>query len=241
MKSVCLLVFLCLALAGEAAAGKVAKVDLTAYLDGDPVVGDFRVYDRSDGQTLESEITDVTELKNSTRYMFQSTEAGVVQNGISEVVHGKEFRIGSEFLSSDLAFVIGKPKKIESFFFVPGVPQKAKIGFTAFFQGRRAGKVTLSVATTFVGFESAVPDAVVPAGTAQPQIVHLHRDETRTIRSGGNVFQTISTSETWIDPQLGTLRFDYSSQSFENGSPSSTFGPFTYTFSHGQHNGVPYP
>jgi hypothetical protein len=228
-------------LAGPALAGKVAKVDLTHYLDGHPVVGDFRIYDRDDGQTLETQVTQVTELKTSTRYELQTTEAGQSENEIDEIVHGKEFRVGSEFLESGVDFVTAKPKRIESFQFAPGVPQKAKIGLSVLVNGERAGKATLVAETTFVGFESAVPGVAAPQGAAAAQIAHLHRDQTLTIKSGHNVFQTISTSDVWIDPSLGSARVERSAQSFENGAQTSTFGPFVYTFSHGQHNGVPYP
>lgn len=234
MKSLSWVGVFCLVLAGEAAAGKVQKVDLTDYLDGHPVVGDFRIYDRDDGETLEIDTTQVTELRKSTRYMVQINEAGDIQTGIDEIVHGKEFRVGSEF-AGDLALVTAKPKKIESFLFAPGVPQKAKIGLTVFFQGSKVGKATLAASTTFVGFESVVPEGT----TATPQIAHMHREETLTIKGGGTVIVQNSVSDSWIDPVLGTLRMQRSVESFQDGSPSSTFGPFVYTFDHGQHDGVP--
>ena len=231
----------CLALATPAVAGKIAKVDLTHYLDGHPVVGDFRVYDRDDGQTLESQVIGVDELAKATLYQVETTEAGVTDDETDEVVHGKELRVGSDIeVESGIDFLT-KPKRIESFQFVPGVPQKAKIGLQVTYQGHHVGKATLAAATTFVGFESSVPGTEAPQGTGTAQIVHLHRDETLTVKIGHDLFQTVSSADSWIDPTHGTQRIERSGQAFHNGVQTSTIGPFVYTFSHGQHNGVPYP
>jgi hypothetical protein len=231
----------CLALAAPAVAAKVAKVDLSQYLDGHPVVGDFRVYDRDDGQTLESRVIEVDELAKSTLVQVETTEAGNTSDETDEIVHGKELRVGSELeLESGIDF-LAKPKRIESFQFVPGVPQKARIGLQVTFQGRHVGNAALAAATTFVGFESSVPGTGAPPATDTPQIVHLHRDETLTVKIGHDVFKTVSSSDRWIDPTHGTQRVERSGQAFKNGVQTSTIGPFVYTFSHGQHDGVPYP
>jgi len=107
-----------------------------------------------------------------------------------------------------------------------------------FYQGHRVGKATVVSATTFVGFEASVSSFTPPPGP-DPQIAHFHRDETVTTKLGPDVFQTVSTSDYWMDPRFGTLIRQRSGQSYKNGTPTTAIGPYVYTFDHGQHDGVP--
>jgi hypothetical protein len=237
-----LVALVCLAPAPAAFAGKVAKVDLTAYLDGDPQVGDFRVYSRDDGGTLRFDVIQSVELKKSTLFAEEATEDGTVETDVSELVHGKEFRMGT-VTTGDITLFLAKPKRIESFRYAPGVPQKFKVGLKVLFQGQRAGKATVAGTSTFVGLEdpNAIP-AFNPAFNASAApLAHFHREETLTIKAGRTVFTAISTSDSWDTLDSGTVREEYFSQSFQDGVPLHTFGPYVYTLDHGQDGGVPYP
>ena len=225
-----------LAAPAPAWAGKVAKVDLTEYLDGDPQVGDFAVYNRSDGATERDDIIQSVELKKSTLYEEQSTEDGTVQTGIEEVVHGKEGRIGTMSVGDNIDLVLAKPKRVESFKYTPSVPQKYKVGFKVVFQGQRAGKATLAGASTFVGFSDTIPGFAPPPEPA----AMFHREETLTVKAGRSVFVITATSDTWDTIEHGTVRREYFSQSFQDGAPLETFGPYVYTLDHGQDGGVPF-
>lgn len=226
-----------LGFAGESTAAKAQKVDLTEYLDGFPQPGDFRVYNRSDGETLRSEVLDLLEHKKSTELLYEVSEAGDVQQEIDEIVHGKEARVGSAFFG-DLAFVIAHPKRIQSFRVVPGRPQKYKIGLKVFYQGERAGKATLAGTSMFVGFELLLDSTLNRRGIWEG--AHLHREQTLTVKVGHSVFKTVSTSDAWITLELGTVRVERVSQSYQDGVFLETFGPFEYTFDHGQYQGVPF-
>jgi hypothetical protein len=228
------------AAAPPAFAGKVAKVDLTPYLDGDAHVGDFRVYDRDDGATVTSEVTEVVELKKSTLLASDYTEDGHVETDFGEIVHGKEFRVGSVLRDSGVSFLVPKPKRVEPFFLAPGVPQKFKIGYSLVLQGRRAGHATRAGTVTFVGFVQEVP-GTNPLGASAHPIAQFHREQTLTVKVGKTVFVTTSTGDSWVTLEYGTVRRTDQAQSFKNGVPTSTFGPFVYTLDHGQFNGTPFP
>jgi hypothetical protein len=221
--------------ARESAAAKVAKVDLTEYLDGFPQVGDFRVYNRNDGETETANLLSVLENKKSTDYETEFNDAGDIEDDFTETVHGKEDRVG-RIVSGDITFVAPHPKRVQSFVLVPGKPQKFKIGMTVFFQGAKAGKATIAGANTFVGLESIS----TPLGDFT-QVAHIHHDQTVTVKVGHSILQAISTSDSWISLELGTVRVDRMSQTYQDGVPQQTFGPFEYTFDHGQYQGVAIP
>ncbi|MFI5317118.1 MAG: hypothetical protein ACHQ6T_15560 [Myxococcota bacterium] len=237
----CLAAALTFGAAAESVAAKVAKVDLTGYLDGSPQIGDFKIYDRSDAKTLESQVIDLVELKKSTEYLYEITEAGNVEREVGETVHGKEARTGSVFFpdaNPPFAFVVAHPKRVQSFFVVPGKPQKFKIGLAVISQGQRFGKAVLAGATTFVGFE---PPPVIPDfNPSQELLAHLHREETLTVKLGGSVFLTVQESDSWISPSLGTVLMTRKGQTYQDGVPGDAIGPYTYTFDNGVYHGVPY-
>ncbi len=222
-------------LADESSAAKVAKVDLTDYLDSFPQVGDFRVYNRSDGETLTGEILDLLEHKKSTEYETEYNDAGELEQDFSEIVHGKEDRVGTA-IAGDVVFAVAHPKRVQSFLVVPGRPQKYKIGLTVFYQGTKAGRATLAGANTFVGFESIS----TPLGDFV-QVAHMHREQTLTVKIGHSVLLAVSTSDSWVTLELGTVFVHRLSQSYEDGVALEAFGPFDYTFDHGQYQGVPVP
>jgi hypothetical protein len=222
-------------LAGESAAATVEKVDLTDYLDAFPEIGDFRVFNRSDGQTLRSELLDLLEHKKSTEYETEYDDAGMLEQDFSEVVHGKEDRVGTA-IAGDVVFAVPHPKRVQSFLVVPGKSQKYKIGMRVFYQGARAGKATLAGANTFVGFESIS----TPLGDFA-QVAHMHREQTLTVKVGHSVLLAVSTSDSWVTLELGTVFVHRLSQSYEDGVALEAFGPFDYTFDHGQYQGFPVP
>jgi len=230
----------CVGLAGESAAAQPAKIDLTDNFDGFPHIGDFRVYNRSDGQTLRTEILDLREHKKSTEYETEYDEAGDLEQDFSETVHGKENRVAS-VISGDVVFATARPKRVQSFLVVLGKPQKFKVGFAVFYQGRRAGKATLAGTSTFVGFEPwMIPplDPYTPPATLQS--AHMHREQTFTIKVGHSVFKSVSTSNAWITLERGTVLIDRVTQSYQDGVLQETIG-FVYAFDHGLYQGVPYP
>src|SRR5262249_4292095 len=126
-------------------------------LDGDPHLGDFRVYDRDDGASVRSEVVQVLEQKKATLFATSFTEDGHVETDVGQLVHGKEFRAGSVLTDQGISFINAKPKRVESFLFAPGVPQKFKVGYSIVFQGHRVGHATFAGTVTFVGFVSEVP------------------------------------------------------------------------------------
>jgi len=242
----CLALVACFS-AAPAFAGKVAKIDLTAYLDGHPQQGDFRVYARDDGASVMAQVLQAVELPKSTVFESQYDEDGQTEVDVNELVHGKEARVGTIALEPDIALVIAKPKKVESFVFVPGKPQKYKLGFKILYQGQKAGKATLAGFTTFVGFVMAVPGAGQVFGDFNPTplgtmpVAQFHREQTLTFKVGKDTFGTSSVSDYWVTLERGTVRREYMAQSFENGVPTSTFGPYVYTLDHGEEAGVPFP
>ncbi|HKC51206.1 MAG TPA: hypothetical protein VKF60_10470 [Myxococcota bacterium] len=229
------LALVCLGQARGSAAATPETVDLTPYLDGFPEIGDFHMFNRSDGQTLRAEILDVREGKKSTGYETEYDEAGDLEQEFSETVHGQEERLGSA-ISGDLVFATRRPKRVQSFVVVPGMPQSFKVGSALFYHGRRAGKATLAGTSTFVGFEPVS----TPLGDFA-EAAHFHREQTFTIKVHHSVFQTISISDSWITVEFGTVFAHREAHSYQDGFPLETFGPFDYTLDHGQYQGVPYP
>jgi hypothetical protein len=221
--------------ARESAAAKVAKVDLTEYLDGFPQVGDFRVYNRSDGETLTSTLLDLVEQKKATDYETEYDDAGDIEDDFTETVHGKEDRIGTIVLGP-VTFVAAHPKRFQTFVFVPGKPQKFKIGMTVFYQGTKAGRATIAGANTFVGFEPIS----TPLGDFT-QVAHMHNDQTLTVKVGHSILRAVSSSDSWISAEFGTVLVKRMSQSYQDGVPQQPFGPFEYTFDHGQYKGIAIP
>lgn len=231
----CVVAALAFAPAGESRAGP-PKVDLTAYLDGHPQVGDFWEIARSDGESVRQELLHSVDQRKSTLLMYQVTEAGDDHREIEELVHGKERRLGSVFYPNGVTLFVGRPKRIQSFRVVPGKAQRYKVGMQVYYQNQRAGRATLARTSTFVGFESIS----TPLGDFD-SVARFHREQTLTLKVGGSIFQTVSTSDSWIDAAFGTVRLDYVSSSFEDGTPTSTFGPFTYQLQSGQYQGLPFP
>jgi hypothetical protein len=232
----CLLGVLCLAPVGESKTPKPAKVDLTAYLDGDPQVGDFRAYQRDDGADRTATVYAATELKKSVVFATRVVEDGDDTGAdVTELVHGKEERFGSTFYPSGLSFVVSRPKRALPFQLAPGVPVKFKIGFKAVISGRKVGSATLAGNTVFVGFESVTTHL----GTFD-QAAHFQRHETLTLKGADVPTHVDSVSDFWVSLELGTVLSHIQQQVFRNGVLDSTFGPYDYEFDHGVYQGTPF-
>ena len=233
----CLLGVVCLVPAvAESKTPKPPKVDLTDYLDADPQVGDFRTYLRDDGPERTSTVYGATELKKSTVFGNRIVEDGDdVGAGITELVHGKEERLGSLFYPSGLSFVISRPKRILPFQLAPGVAVKFKVGFKAVIDHHKVGSATLAGDTTFVGFESVTTHL----GTFD-QTAHFLRHETLTLKGADVPTHIDSVSDTWISLELGTVLSHVEQQVFRDGVLDSTFGPHDYELDRGMYQGAPF-
>jgi hypothetical protein len=222
--------------AAESEAAAPQQVDLTAYLDGTPQVGDFRIYDRSDGQTYRSDVMDVIEHAASTEIVLKVTEAGAVTQETDELRHGKEERLGST-ISGDFTFELAHSKRVQSFRVTPGKPRIYKFRLKVMHLGVRVGTATLVDRSTFVGFETI--DAS-PLGTFD-NAAHMRVHRTVTIRIGTVVHQNVVTTDTWVTVALGPVRVHRVTDEFQDGDFVRTIGPFDYTFNHGTYQGVPQP
>ncbi|HXZ86375.1 MAG TPA: hypothetical protein VEI82_12905, partial [Myxococcota bacterium] len=131
------------------------------------------------------------------------------------------------------------PQRVERYSFVPGRPQKFKVSATVFYLGTRVAKSTTVGATTFVGFEQVT----TPLGTFD-QAAHFTTAASETIRTKGQPdFVIVSSSDSWLSKEYGSVQATRESSSYENGLLQSSFGPHRYVFDHGvlQGTAVPVP
>ena len=217
-----------------------AKVDLEAYLGGAPMQDDNKTF-VTEGDEFTDTAIGVTPGAKRTVLVFETVHGDVTSQELEVVLHGKSLLRGTLIqtriqnnVTDEIAFVTPKPKKVVAFKLVPNRAYKFKIGAKVFFNGVKVAKATEYGSTTFLGFE----DVVTPLGTF-PGAAHFMRTDNVRLKSGKDVFEIKDQIETWIDADLGTVRFIQSEDQFDNGVLSDSIPPQTWLFDHGVIQGVP--
>ena len=142
-------------------------------------------------------------------------ETHATTSALEVVVHGKNLLQGTVVQhngTDEIAFVTPKPKKAVAFHLKQGKAYKFKIPSTVFFNGMKVAKAVEFGTVTFLGFE----DVVTPLGTFEGA-AHLMRINTIRLKSGKDRFEVRSQTESWVDADLGNLRFIRSEKDFDNG------------------------
>ena len=193
------LLLLLVFLAGPAAAG---KFDLTPYFGPPGTVGDFAVFELSNGNIRTLEVVEVSPWKKGFRYLTQQTETGLDPVLIETfVIPGKKLLMGDGF-SAGLFLDLKKPATMYNLRVKPGKTNKIRAKGKAFFDSVYIGKARWRGGWAFMGLEPLdTPAASYPDTAVLDHVLTL----TLKNRVFGDVIESVAEEMSWSARDLGLV------------------------------------
>jgi hypothetical protein len=224
-----------LLLAPPAAAG---PVDLTAYLTGFPVAGDFKIFERSDGSVSREETVRVETIPGGwaeeARYLV---DGEVVGGALAFVLPGRKSVLAALAIEG-VVIELAPPGWKQPLRLEPGRPRRARAHGRAEIGGRRVGSARGRSDRTFVGFEPKDTPLASYPDTARIESTSTLRLKNRLT---GEVAEVREVSTAWFAPGIGRVASEVQVTGYLDGVLVTDTGPLTTHFVSGRLGGLPIP
>ena len=199
-----------------AASAADAKVDLTDCLAPSAAQGDTRVFDTSQGTTLNETVLDVEKWKG--REGWTSTVEAQLGSH-TPTVRETFVKPGRKLLLGDLSvgalrIKVGQPEHWVPLEAVPGRSYRANVSGKALRDGQNVGKAVVSSDWEVVGFEP-----LTTPGGSYPDTVHIaaSRDVEVKYNDVGTKIRQESDVELWCVDGVGVVAASYVFRFYKNG------------------------